>query len=530
MNTYDNDLPEHHANASKTLFKNPSLTPASSRTTPRVQPQRQGSLTTKERERQQPEQSWWNREWQMPALPLAWAREHAKYPDVKNVEVIRPTFGDQSEGALNATWLGHASWLISFPTNTSPDGQPTRVLFDPMFSLRAGPTPYTGVRRRLPAPCDVKDLPPFHYVAFSHNHYDHLDLPTLQSIQDDPRRQDVRYLVPLGIKALLTAAPLRIPPSRVFELDWWETLFFPPPPSADNPTSWFSSPSSAPIKTDRYGSSSVLDARGAITGSNPDASDNLEYVGDFGEGEEEFAQVDKADANRDGWIKFVCSPAQHTSGRGVRDSRTTLWSGWIVETHISSGLPLSTPSTSLQDQHRSPIPTPTGETNNRVAVYFAGDTGYMSPSGPCTFFDEIGSKYGPFDLALLPIWRGGSLSFVSKFGFRIVEEALPATSLLGSLTAMHATPAHALAMHRAVRAKHGLAMHFGTFSGSEGETMDALLDLVEARDGHPRGGGGPEGEEAKVGDWWEEGGLGWIDIGRTAVFPVGESGGVPKAV
>jgi len=32
---------------------------------------------------------------------------------------------------------------------------------------------------------------------------------------------------------------------------------------------------------------------------------------------------------------------------------------------------------------------------------------------------EIGSKYGPFDIAMLPIWRGGTLSFIARLGFRV---------------------------------------------------------------------------------------------------------------
>jgi hypothetical protein len=32
---------------------------------------------------------------------------------------------------------------------------------------------------------------------------------------------------------------------------------------------------------------------------------------------------------------------------------------------------------------------------------------------------EIGSKYGPFDIAMIPIWRGGTLSFIARLGFRV---------------------------------------------------------------------------------------------------------------
>lgn len=32
---------------------------------------------------------------------------------------------------------------------------------------------------------------------------------------------------------------------------------------------------------------------------------------------------------------------------------------------------------------------------------------------------EIGAKYGPFELSMLPIWRGGSLSFVARMGLKV---------------------------------------------------------------------------------------------------------------
>jgi N-acyl-phosphatidylethanolamine-hydrolysing phospholipase D len=81
----------------------------------------------------------------------------------------------------------------------------------------------------------------------------------------------------------------------------------------------------------------------------------------------------------------------------VRDQRATLWASWIAKQSVGT--------------------TP-------ASVYHAGDTGYMTTSGPCPAFKEIGARYGPFDLALVPIWRGGSLSFVAAMGLRV--RALPA--------------------------------------------------------------------------------------------------------
>ena len=36
-----------------------------------------------------------------------------------------------------------------------------------------------------------------------------------------------------------------------------------------------------------------------------------------------------------------------------------------------------------------------------------------------TITTEIGSKYGPFDFAMIPIWRGGTFSFIARLGFRV---------------------------------------------------------------------------------------------------------------
>lgn len=56
------------------------------------------------------------------------------------------------------------------------------------------------------------------------------------------------------------------------------------------------------------------------------------------------------------------------------------------------------------------------------AVYHGGDTGYRphrKSTEVCPAFEEIGRKYGPFDLSFIPIWRGGSLGFVSAVGLRV---------------------------------------------------------------------------------------------------------------
>ncbi|WP_459209134.1 MBL fold metallo-hydrolase [Aquimarina rhabdastrellae] len=63
-------------------------------------------------------------------------------------------------------------------------------------------------------------------------------------------------------------------------------------------------------------------------------------------------------------FNFVCTPAQHFSGRKLSNGQSTLWSSWVIQTPESK-------------------------------IFFSGDSGYS------THFKEIGEKYGPFDIALM---------------------------------------------------------------------------------------------------------------------------------
>ncbi len=100
------------------------------------------------------------------------------------------------------TWVGHASFVLRMGGRY--------VAIDPVFSERI-----QGLVGRLVAPGVVPEsLPPIDLVLVTHNHYDHLDLPSLTRI--GPR---ARYVVPLGNRATLERAGLR----DVVELDWWQT-------------------------------------------------------------------------------------------------------------------------------------------------------------------------------------------------------------------------------------------------------------------------------------------------------------------
>lgn len=104
-------------------------------------------------------------------------------------------------GTVSLTWAGHASWVIRIGGLT--------VLTDPVWSRRIPGTP----ARVTPVGVPWDRLPPVDAVVISHNHYDHLDAPTLKRL---PR--DTPLFVPAGLAAWCRRRGF----TQVTELDWWE--------------------------------------------------------------------------------------------------------------------------------------------------------------------------------------------------------------------------------------------------------------------------------------------------------------------
>jgi hypothetical protein len=77
-------------------------------------------------------------------------------------------------GELRVTFVNHATVLIQM------DG--LNLLTDPIWSDRCSPVSFLGPRRRRPPGLRFEDLPPIDAVLISHDHYDHLDLPTLRRL------------------------------------------------------------------------------------------------------------------------------------------------------------------------------------------------------------------------------------------------------------------------------------------------------------------------------------------------------------
>lgn len=91
------------------------------------------------------------------------------------------------------------------------------VLTDPVFSERASPLSFVGPKRHVPPGVALAELPHIEAVLISHNHYDHLDAPSVRALAAQAGGPPL-FIVPLGIKAWL--ADLGI--TNAVELDWWQ--------------------------------------------------------------------------------------------------------------------------------------------------------------------------------------------------------------------------------------------------------------------------------------------------------------------
>ena len=122
-----------------------------------------------------------------------------------------PGLGDAPDD-LRITFVNHSTFLIQcFGVN---------ILTDPIWSERASPFTWAGPKRMRAPGIRIDDLPRIHCVLLSHDHYDHMDFPTLRYLWKTHRPM---FYTGLGNGRRLRGLGI----DRFVEMDWWESSALP---------------------------------------------------------------------------------------------------------------------------------------------------------------------------------------------------------------------------------------------------------------------------------------------------------------
>lgn len=148
--------------------------------------------------------------WQTEASFLQWQmnREPGRWREWVDAAPGPPPPARVGDGGLRVTFVNHATTLIQM------DGM--NILTDPIWSDRCSPVSFAGPKRHRPPGIRFEELPKIDVVLVSHNHYDHLDLPTLRMLQ---KEHDPIIITPLGNGALMARGGVK----GARELDWSST-------------------------------------------------------------------------------------------------------------------------------------------------------------------------------------------------------------------------------------------------------------------------------------------------------------------
>lgn len=154
--------------------------------------------------------------WQQPGvwkwLTISWGflvvdNNRKPKTELPRVDADLSWFHSRKDNQLSVTWIAHSSLLVNL------DGY--RILLDPVFEERVslvGPSRFNG---RIPF--NPEDLQSVDLVVISHDHYDHLNRPSIEQVAAKTRQ----FIVPLGVGSRLR--DWGIPEDKITELDWWES-------------------------------------------------------------------------------------------------------------------------------------------------------------------------------------------------------------------------------------------------------------------------------------------------------------------
>jgi N-acyl-phosphatidylethanolamine-hydrolysing phospholipase D len=159
---------------------------------------------------------WPNAELERPGSALLrwqWERMRNGRPDAPPPGTFPTVASDIAHPHAHAdevriTWLGHASFLLQIDE--------LNVLLDPHLSKRASPFQSFGPARLVDAPLAATELPRIDVVILSHDHYDHLDEPTVQAVHEH-FGAGVTWITPQAYTDWFAQRGVH----NLIELDWW---------------------------------------------------------------------------------------------------------------------------------------------------------------------------------------------------------------------------------------------------------------------------------------------------------------------
>lgn len=143
-------------------------------------------------------------------LSGAWTKSVDSAPKEPLKVARTPTLDSPPASGLRVTWLGHSTLLIELDGRT--------FLTDPVWGERTSPYTWAGPKRFYEPPLPLDEVPHVDAILISHDHYDHLDYPTIQKLA----KKDVSFIVPLGVGEHL--AYWGVPEGRIREVDWWSEV------------------------------------------------------------------------------------------------------------------------------------------------------------------------------------------------------------------------------------------------------------------------------------------------------------------
>lgn len=135
------------------------------------------------------------------------------FPRTKPVDVIPSVKTDLKNLPITENvlvWFGHSSYFIQL------NGK--RFLIDPVFSGNASPIPNSNTSFKGSDIYSAEDMPEIDYLLITHDHYDHLDYPTILKLK--PKIKNI--ICGLGVGQHFDY--WKFDASKIFEKDWNESI------------------------------------------------------------------------------------------------------------------------------------------------------------------------------------------------------------------------------------------------------------------------------------------------------------------